>query len=143
MRQLSADPRWVAEQEQREARHAATAARLKADEASILSDLAGTGIAVASVYDLLKTPCRPMEVVAVLVRHLNVPHLPNVRAGVIRALGVPAARELAFEPLRAAYRAERDPSLRWLIANALAGMARFEEVRELQGVEEHAKLFSE
>jgi hypothetical protein len=77
-----------------------------------------------------------------LVRHLNTPHLRNIREGVIRALGVPAARVLAFESLRAAYQVERDPSLRWVIANALAGMVRFDEVRDLPGIEEYAKLFS-
>ena len=51
-------------------------------------------------------------------------------------------RELAFEPLCIAYRSERDPSLRWVIANALAGMARFEEVRVLPGIGEYATLFS-
>jgi hypothetical protein len=141
MKQLNADPKWVAEQEQREARHAASAARLKADEAPILSDLAAAGIEVASVYDFLKTPLKPPEAVTVLVRHLDTPHLRNVREGVFRALGVPVARALAFESLRDAYRDERDPTLRWVIANALAGMARFEEVRELPGIEEYVKLF--
>jgi hypothetical protein len=141
MKQLNADPLWVAEQEQREARHTASAARLKEDEAPILSDLTAAGIEVASVYDFLKSPSRSPEAVAVLVRHLDTPHLRNVREGVIRALGVPAARALAFESLRAAYRVERDPTLRWVIANALAGMARFEEVRELPGIEEYVKLF--
>jgi hypothetical protein len=141
MKQLHADPQWVAEQQQREARHATSTARLKADEAAILSDLTAAGIEVASVYDFLKIPSRPPGAVAVLVRHLDTPHLRNVREGVIRALGVPAARALAFEPLRAAYRVESDPTLRWVIANALAGMARFEEVRELPGIDEYAKLF--
>jgi hypothetical protein len=141
MKQLNADPQWVGEQERREACQVAAAAKLKADEAPILSELAFTGIEVASVYDILKAPSRSPQAVAVLVRHLDTPHLRNVREGVIRALGVPAARALAFESLRAAYRGERDPTLRWVIANALAGMARFEEVRELPGIEEYVKLF--
>jgi hypothetical protein len=51
----------------------------------------------------------------------------------IRAIGVPWARAMAFEMLCTSFREERDENLRFVIANALSGMARFDEVRELPG----------
>ena len=50
------------------------------------------------------------------------------------------AREIAFDSLRHAYCTERDPSLRWVIANALSGMD-LQELAELPGIEEFAGLF--
>jgi hypothetical protein len=143
MKQLESDPPWVADREERDARHAARAEALDADEASLIADLAAAGICVESVYDFVGKGSAPPSSLPVLLRHLNAGHLPVLREGVIRALGIPSARALALEPLCAAYRAERDPSMRWLIANALAGMAHFDEVKGLPGIEEYAPLFRE
>jgi hypothetical protein len=141
MNRLAADPQWVADQQARDARHAATAARLKADEVSILDELAAVGIEVGSVYDFVGRSIAPPEAIRVLIRHLKYSHDPRIREGIFRALGVPSAREVAFEPLRAAYIVEHDPSMRWVIANSLSGMAQYHEVRELPGIEQYADLF--
>jgi hypothetical protein len=141
MSKLESDPEWVAKRDARNARRAERAKQINADEATIIGELAAVGVTVSSVYDFVGKQLAPDVALPVLVRHLNVEHHPNIREGVIRALGIPNARTLAFGPLCDAYREERDPNLRWVIANALSGMARFEELADLPGIEEFAALF--
>jgi hypothetical protein len=141
MRQLEADPEWVAKRDAREARHAERAKLIAADEAPIILDLAAVGVVVSSVYDFVGKQLAPDVALPVLARHLNVEHHPRIREGIIRALGIPSARGVAFEVVCDVYRSERDPTLRWVAANALSGMARFEEVAALPGIEEFVALF--
>jgi len=141
MRQLEADPEWVAKRDAREARHAERAKLIAADETSVISDLAAVGVAVSSVYDFVGNQLAPDVALPVLARHLKVEHHPRVREGIIRALGIPSARRVAFDLLCDVYRSERDSTLRWVAANALSGMARFEDVSALPGIEEFAALF--
>jgi hypothetical protein len=141
MSQLEADPEWVAKRDARVARHAERAKQIAADEASIIADLAAVGVAVSSVYDFVGQQLTPGLALPVLVQHLNVEHHPRIREGLIRALGIPSARGIAFDLLCEAYRKERDPTLQWVIANALSGMAQFEEVAELPGIQEFVALF--
>lgn len=141
MRQLEANPEWVAQRDARAARHAERARQIAADEAPIIAELVAVGVAASSVYDFVGKQPAPDLALPILVRHLSVEHHPRIREGLIRALGIPSAREIAFDQLCDAYRRERDPILRWVIANALSGMARFEEVAELPGIHEFADLF--
>ncbi|MBX9681086.1 MAG: hypothetical protein K2X38_20200 [Gemmataceae bacterium] len=123
-------------------RRAARTARLAADEEPIIAELvAAVGVAVVSVYDFVGERIAPGEAIPILTRHLGIKHEPNVREGIIRALGIPTARDLAFKPLRDAYPLERDPTWQWVIANALAGMASFEEVADLPRIDQYEKLF--
>ena len=141
MRQLEADPEWVAKRDAKAARHAERAKELAADEAPIIAELASVGVTVSSVYDFVGKQLAPDVVLPILVRHLNVEHHERIGEGLIRALGIPSARAIAFDPLREAYLKERDPTLRWVIANAFSGMARLDEVADLPGIEEFAALF--
>jgi hypothetical protein len=142
MRRLEADPKWVAERDARQARRAARAQLEAADETSLVAGLAAVAVSVSSVYDFVGQRIAPAKAIPVLLRHLDVDHHPSIREGVIRALGVPGARPLAFDRLRAEYRRERDPNLQWVIANALSGMARLEELSDLPGIEQYAGLFA-
>ncbi len=141
MNQLDGDPEWVAKRDAREARRAERAKLIAADEASVVADLATVGVAITSVYDFVGKQIVPDVALPVLVQHLKVEHHPRIREGIIRALSVPSARAIAFELLCDVYRSERDPTLRWVAANALSGMARFEEVAALPGIEEFVALF--
>jgi len=141
MRQLESDPEWVAKRDARAARHAERAKQLDADEAPLIAELASVGIAVSSVYDFVGKQLAPGRASPILVRHLGVEHHPRIREGLIRALGIPSAKVIAFDPLCDAFRKERDPALRWVIANAFSGMARFEEVADLPGIDEFVALF--
>jgi hypothetical protein len=141
MRQLEANPEWVAQRDARAGRHAERAKQIAADEAPIIAQLATVGVAVSSVYDFVGKQLAPDLALPILVGHLEVEHHPRIREGLIRALGIPSARKIAFGPLCDAFRTERDPTLRWVIANAFSGMARFEEVSDLPGIQEFAGLF--
>ena len=143
MRQLEADPKWVAGKAAREARRAAREAQFRAEEAPIVADLTAAGVATESVDDLVGKRATPPEAISILVRHLGMPYSPPLREAMIRAIGVPWARAIAFEMLCASFREERDENLRFAIANALSGMARFDEVRELPGIQAHEALFAE
>jgi hypothetical protein len=141
MRQLEANPEWVAQRDARAARHAERGRQITADAVPIIAELASVGVTVSSVYDFIGKQDAPDLALPILVRHLQLEHHPSIREGLIRALGIPSARKIAFGPLRDAFRTERDPALRWVIANALSGMARFEEVSDLPGIQEFAELF--
>lgn len=141
MRQLESDPEWVTERHAREGRHAERVKLIADDEATVVVELAAVGVAVSSVYDFVGKQLAPDAALPVLARHLSVEHHPNTREGIIRALGIPSARGIAFELLCDVYRNEREPMLRWVAANALSGMARFEEVSTLPGIEDFVALF--
>jgi hypothetical protein len=141
MRRLETDPKWVAERDARQARRAERAKRIEADETSIIADLEEVGVTVSSVYDFVNKQAAPRAALPILIKHLKVQHHPRVREGIIRSLGLPSARESAFVELCDAFCHERDPILRFVIANALSGMARFNEVEKLPGIEEFAALF--
>ena len=54
-----------------------------------------------------------------LVRHLQVPHHPRVREGIIRALTVRDGGEAVWQALLYEFQRETDTGLRWVLANAL------------------------
>lgn len=141
MSQLEADREWVAQRDAKAARHAERAKRLADDEAPIIAELAAVGVTVSSVYDFVGKQPAPDVALPILVRHLNVEHHERIREGLIRALSIPSARAIAFDLLRHAFLKERDPTLRWVIANAFSGMARLDEVADLPGIQEFAALF--
>ena len=144
MRELEADPKWIAERDAREARHRNRADAVEADAASIHADLADAGVAIGSLDELANAQhLFPPAAWAVLLRHLDVPHHPAVREWLIRTMSVSTARAACYERLRSAYAAERDGEFRWLFANALASMARFDEVSDLPGIEQYAGLFKD
>ena len=142
MRQLEADPKWVANNAAREARRAARETQFRAEEAPIVTELAAAGVAAESVGDFVGKRAAPSEAIPILVRHLGMQYSPAVREAMIRAIGVPWARAMAFEMLCTSFREERDEYVRFVIANALSGMARFDEVRELPGIQTHEALFA-
>lgn len=141
MRELQADSEYLAMRAAKDAQHAERSERIAADEAPLLAELAQAGVVASSVFDFVGRRPAPSAAHPVLVAHLRLNHHARVREGIIRALGVPTARQLAFEPLRAAYLAEPHAG-RWVIANALAGMARLDEVADLPGIEEYSALFT-
>jgi hypothetical protein len=141
MRKLEADPEWVAKRDTRAARRAERAKQLADDQAPIVAELAAVGITVTSIYEFVGKQLAPDVALPILVRHLSLAHHETTREVLIRSLGIPSAREIAFDPLRDEYLKERDPILRWVIANAFSTMVRFDEVADLPGIEKFASLF--
>lgn len=84
----------------------------------------------------------PLDAILILVAHLSEPHHPRIWEGIVRALSIKRARDLAFESLKRFYVAETVESRRWLLANAIGAMAKFTEVKDLPGIKEYRVLFN-
>jgi hypothetical protein len=59
----------------------------------------------------------------------------------VRALATKHARPGALAALVAAYRVEADPDRRWLLANAIASMARIAEAGDLPDIDQYRAPF--
>jgi hypothetical protein len=119
--ELQADPKWVAEQQERErALQERTAAYRKA-EAPLVKDLNRAGVAVASVWNLVNSRAPYPVAVPILIEHLRRPYPERVREGIARALAVPEAR-IGWDSLLEAFREEADTTtigVKWALALAL------------------------
>jgi hypothetical protein len=141
MRSLRADPEWAARDAASEAERSAAERELVAEQADLLSDLKDVGVSASSVYDFVNAGGASPAAVPVLVKHLRRPYHPRIREGIIRSLTVRHAKELAYAPLVAMFESEREPTMRWVIANALSVISSLDELRGLEGIAEYADLF--
>ena len=148
MARLQSDPEFVRKNEQREAQRKEMEAQLGAEEQALVAELAGVGVRVASVWDLVNEKSSYAAAIPVLTRHVKLPYHPKIREGIARALTVKEARGSAggviLDELQRAD--EKSHEVRWALANALTeaadnGMAaeiealvtddRFNDVREV------------
>lgn len=107
----------------------ATAAACTADEAGLVAELQAAGLSVESVWDLVNNSPHPVlertyvgpyeGAYPILVRHLQERHIARVREGIVRSLTVSDGGSLVADGLFRAFNNERDPGLRWVLANAL------------------------
>ena len=124
MHQLAGDAAYQAMATERDARIAALAAECATDEAELRAELAAVGYPIASVYDFIN-PCTGFSgnyssAYPLLVRHLHVPHHPNIREGIIRALTVQDGGPLVWQALLDEFHSEEGEILKWVLANALS-----------------------
>ena len=139
--ELERDPIY---RKRRAARDSATdkrAVEAVLDEAGLVRELGATGVHVDSVYDFVNDVITPLQAVPVLLRHLELPHMPSIREGLLRSLAYSHLRPSALGRLKDLFRATAEPGERWLIANSIAAMATLKDVTDLAGVTEYAKLF--
>jgi len=141
IRELDGDPEYQARLAEQERRRAALAAECATDQRDLLQELQAVGVRAESIWDFVSAGGAPLSAVPVLAAHLTEAHHPRVWEGIVRALSVKHARESALSPLLIAYRAESDPSRRWVLANAIGSMARLAEVRDLPNIDEYRALF--
>lgn len=141
MRELEADSEYMARIRAQDAERVELARLCALDQAELLSELGAIGIVAESVYDFVNAGGAPVAAVPVLVAHLDRVHHPRIWEGIVRALSVRHARDMALTRLVRVYRAERDAGRRWVLANAIGSMARFSEVADLDGIEEYRALF--
>jgi hypothetical protein len=126
---LEADPEWRARRDAREADFEARRAQHHAEEELLVGEIRAAGYDIESVWDLVNNRPHPVlergftgpypDAVPVLIRHLTLAHPPKVREGIIRALTIRLPGREVEDALLAAFRAEMDPSLRWVLASAL------------------------
>lgn len=126
---LMESPEYQARIALREDQLRALAATFQQEDDAIATEAAQVGYIISSVWDFVNnTPHaflpRPFtgpyeRAYPILVRHLRLPHHQRVREGIIRALTVKDGGSLVADALLAEFVSEKDPSLRWVLANAL------------------------
>ena len=110
--------------------------------AQMIGDLQRTGIAVHDIWDLVNTRRQYREAVPILIDWLERLGTPPVRPeqrrlleGLVRSLGVPAARPAAAPALLALYRTlprgTQFDALRWAIGNSLSTVADVKSLPDL------------
>jgi hypothetical protein len=119
VRELEGNAEYQAKLAERQRHIEEVRAACAPEDAELVAEFRRCGIAVASVYGLVNSAAPYPELYPVLVRHLDVPHHRAIREGIIRALTVRDASSIAEAPLLRHFYAERDPHLRWVLANAL------------------------
>jgi hypothetical protein len=117
LKELHADPEWVAQKEAQEAKRQALAVAIYTREAPLVADLRKLGFDVESAWDLFNrkepwqkdVPIRTWsEAVPILVKHLNRSYPFDIRQGIVRALTAPWGR-VAFDRLLEEFRRTADP----------------------------------
>jgi len=120
---LEADPEYRRKEREQERKRAAFEAELAKDEANLVKDLARAGVRVTSVWDLVNTQEPYPNAIPVLLDHLKRSHHRRIREGIVRALSVPEAQDIAFSDLYREFQSisvEEDFQLKWLVGGALA-----------------------
>ena len=141
MQELESDPEWVRKRDGREAARQERARMLAENAAPLVAALNAAGFAVTSVYDFVNSANTYDDGIPILVEHLSHDYHDRIREGIIRALSIPAAREIAGPTLMQQFPLTADPNMRFVIANALSQMYRYSEVDQLEGISEHKGLF--
>jgi hypothetical protein len=125
---LEADPEWVRQRDERDARHAAEVARLHAEvepeAAPFRREIAAeAGLSIGSVWDMVKMAAPYPKAIPVLLRHLRSSRHPIQREGIARALTVQEAEGIASGPILEELKRETNHHVRWAMANTLTIVA--------------------
>ena len=102
---------------------------LAEDEKNLIEDLKEQGYEVNSVWDFVNNNNRYeflrqfdgdyVNAYPILVKHLDEEHHPRVREGIIRALTIKDGGIEVENALLEEFNKERDPNIKWVLANAL------------------------
>lgn len=96
LRQLEADPEWVARRDARDRDLAERSARARQEEHDLLADLATVGLLVDSVWALYKKRPYPAALL-ILMLHLTRSYSEHLLEGIARAMAVKEARDDAWD----------------------------------------------
>jgi hypothetical protein len=128
-RQLHANPEYQKMMKEKEEKMNILRAKLDKDEEGLVKEIKEKGFDIASVWDLVNNFKHPFldnkftgpykDAYAILVDHLDKPHHPRIREGIIRALTEKDARDIAKDKLLDNFYKETDKNLKWVLANAL------------------------
>lgn len=102
---------------------------LALDEQALVAEVNALGYRIESVWDFVNNSHHPVlgsrftgpyeRAYPLLIEHLQLPHHPRVREGIIRALTVKDGGEPVWSALYQAFTQETDNLQRWTLANAL------------------------
>jgi hypothetical protein len=128
-RQLETDADYQKMMREKEERMRILKAELDKDEEELIEEIEKRGIKIESVWDLVNNVKHPFldnkftgkysEVYSILIDHLDKPHHPRIREGIIRALTEKDARDIAKDKLLEHFYKETDKNLKWVLSNAL------------------------
>ena len=136
-----ADPAYQAKVEAQAREHEVRLAEFRRVTAPLAEELTASGLPAGALETYCAdVPELPPQAVAALVSHLNHPQPPAAFEAIVRSLSRSDARA-ARPALERVFVAEDEPNRRWLVANAIAAMAKLKEVSHLPGMSEYAKLF--
>jgi hypothetical protein len=126
---LATDSAYQEIRAKKDAELAALVAQFADEERMIAGEAKALGYTIHSVWDFVNNNWHPVLkrrfigpydlAYPMLVRHLQVPHHPRVREGIIRALTVRDGGEAVWQALLYEFQRETDTGLRWVLANAL------------------------
>ena len=129
MAQLESDPEYVKQRALRDARTSILEQECRTDEALLVRKVRAIGYDIDSVWDLVNNAPHPhlsrrfvgpySGAYSTLLKHLEQPHHPRIREGIVRALTVKDGGPQVEEALLSAFRKELDASLRLVLSNAL------------------------
>ena len=91
----------------------------KQDEAKLVLELNSLGLKVNSVYDLVNSNSNYSVAYPILVKHLDIKHHPRIKEGIVRALTVKDAKDIAGKKLLDMFYLEQEKMAKWVLANAL------------------------
>jgi hypothetical protein len=99
------------------------------EDAQLSAEAKKLGYVIKTVWDFVDSRPTPFDpptfhgpydrAYPMLVRHLALPHHQRVREGIIRALTVKDGGSLVSSALYEQFELEKDPTLKWVLANAL------------------------
>ncbi|QDT69092.1 hypothetical protein MalM25_20190 [Planctomycetes bacterium MalM25] len=134
--QTANDPEYQAMRQRKEAEQAQRSAMLDADEASLVAELREARVRVVmnripgqeydglpnSVWDLVNTEEPYPQAIPILLKHLDAEHHLAIREGIVRALAVMEARDIATERLIEEFIKIEDPNsnFKWVVGMAIA-----------------------
>ena len=132
MRQLEADPIWVARRDAQARARLQRELTSQREQTDLLQDLKASGVSVNNVWSLVNTAGPYPGALRVLLDHLSRPYSDRVREGIARALAVKEARPVAWDEFVRLARTEASQS--WVsdgVMVAIAAMARPSDLDEI------------
>jgi hypothetical protein len=98
---LKSDPDWVREQAERDSKTRQLEKMLADDARPLAQALAACNYRVETAWDFVNAQYSYRSALPVLIEHLERPYHPRNLEGIVRALTVPPARDLAWDALMA------------------------------------------
>jgi hypothetical protein len=133
---LATNSEYQAMRKRKDAEWAAAVAKNRQEEATLVQELRDAGVHVKltnipgeehegppkSVWDLVNTRTPYPEAIPILIKHLEIDYGRDVKEGIIRALAVVEARDVATERLIKEFVSIEDPDsdFKWVVGLAIA-----------------------
>lgn len=136
LEKLANDPEYQAMTREKEAKHAAGVAKNREEEKKLVKELQDAGVSVVldrirgqeykghprSIDDLVNTQAPYPKAIPILVNHLQLEYSEDIKEGIVRALAVVEARDIATERLIEEFikTKDADSNFKWIVGMAIA-----------------------